>query len=89
MDHCRHTTFNTELTDIYFEESVYGDLTKEAFKEYMEMRKTVYGDRKKIFALWIWLALERNTLKKKVRLMTWMSPKKLMLVQLKLRQNKW
>ena len=29
-DHCRHTTFNTELTDIYFEDGRYGDMIKEA-----------------------------------------------------------
>ncbi|MEA4921854.1 MAG: phosphoribosylformylglycinamidine synthase [Eubacteriaceae bacterium] len=46
-DHCRHTTFSTELTDIYFENGPYGELVKEAFSEYMEMRRSVYGDRKK------------------------------------------
>ena len=46
-DHCRHTTFNTKLTDIYFEDSDYGRLVQEAFSEYMEMRKAVYGDKPK------------------------------------------
>lgn len=46
-DHCRHTTFATELTDIYFEDGPYAELVKEAFAEYMEMRKEVYGDRHK------------------------------------------
>ena len=34
-DHCRHTTFNTTLTDVYFEDGPYGDIVKEAFQEYM------------------------------------------------------
>nr|HUM56899.1 phosphoribosylformylglycinamidine synthase [Bacillota bacterium] len=46
-DHCRHTTFNTGLSNIYFEESPYGELVRNAFQEYMEMRNSVYGDRKK------------------------------------------
>ena len=40
-DHCRHTTFNTELTDIDFDESDYGQMVKNAFNEYMAMRKDV------------------------------------------------
>lgn len=50
-DHCRHTTFNTELTDIYFEDSEYGRMVQDAFASYMEMRKRVYGDRKKEICL--------------------------------------
>lgn len=50
-DHCRHTTFNTELTDIYFEDSEYGRMVQDAFASYMEMRTRVYGDRKKEICL--------------------------------------
>lgn len=46
-DHCRHTTFATELTDVYFEEGPYSELIKDAFAEYLEIRKYVYGERKK------------------------------------------
>ena len=46
-DHCRHTTFHTKLTDIYFETSPYGEVVRQAFEEYIEMRKEVYGDKKK------------------------------------------
>ena len=46
-DHCRHTTFATELTDVYFEEGPYSELIKDAFAEYLDMRKYVYGERKK------------------------------------------
>jgi len=50
-DHCRHTTFNTTLTDVYFEDGPYGDIVKEAFQEYMDIRGEVYGDRKKDICL--------------------------------------
>lgn len=38
-DHCRHTTFNTELTDIEIEEGEYGNVIRKAMEVYMEMRK--------------------------------------------------
>ena len=46
-DHCRHTTFNTTLEEVTFEDSPYGRIVKEAFDQYMAMRKDVYGDRDK------------------------------------------
>ena len=46
-DHCRHTTFQTVLEDVEFEENAYEGLIKEAFDEYMDIRRDVYGDRKK------------------------------------------
>ncbi len=63
-DHCRHTTFNTELTDIYFEDGRYGDIVKEAFNEYLEMRKDVYGDRKKDICLMDMACIAAKYLKK-------------------------
>ncbi len=44
-DHCRHTTFMTELTDVEFEQSPYGKVVKRAFSEYLEMRKELYGNK--------------------------------------------
>lgn len=35
-DHCRHTTFNTTLSNITFEDSRYGAMVKKAFDRYME-----------------------------------------------------
>lgn len=46
-DHCRHTTFHTKLSDIYFETSPYGEVVRQAFEEYIEMRREVYGDKTK------------------------------------------
>lgn len=50
-DHCRHTTFNTELNRIAFESGTYGNLVKEVFGEYEQMRKEVYGQREKDICL--------------------------------------
>lgn len=44
-DHCRHTTFMTRLEKVEFEEGKLADAVKQAFSEYLAMRKEVYGDR--------------------------------------------
>ncbi len=46
-DHCRHTTFMTELDKIEFSEGTYADLIKGTYDEYLELRKKVYGAREK------------------------------------------
>ncbi|MDR1042945.1 MAG: phosphoribosylformylglycinamidine synthase, partial [Clostridiales Family XIII bacterium] len=43
-DHCRHTTFLTELKRVSFDEGGYSGLVKAAYDEYMRMRQKVYGD---------------------------------------------
>ncbi len=45
-DHCRHTTFLTQLTDIEFDGD--DELTQEikaTYKDYLETRQSVYGER--------------------------------------------
>lgn len=44
-DHCRHTTFNTKITNVEFSDSRYGKMLKDAYDRYLEIRKEVYGDR--------------------------------------------
>ena len=63
-DHCRHTTFNTALYDIEFEESPYGSIVKEAFERYLDMRKDVYGDRQKDLCLMDMACIGAKYLKK-------------------------
>ncbi len=46
-DHCRHTTFETELTDIVFTPSTLQYQLQEAYNQYVAMRRSVYGDRVK------------------------------------------
>lgn len=64
-DHCRHTTFNTEITDVEFENSPYGDLVKRAFSEYMDMRSEVYGEKDKPVCLMDMAVIGTKYLKKK------------------------
>lgn len=42
-DHCRHTTFNTELTDIEIEAGPYQSTLESALESYMGMRHMIYG----------------------------------------------
>lgn len=63
-DHCRHTTFNTTLSNITFEDSRYGAMVKEAFDRYMEMRADVYGDREKNVCLMDMACIGAKYLKK-------------------------
>ena len=46
-DHCRHTTFETELAHITFTPSRFQEQIQAAYNEYLEMRKQVYKDRVK------------------------------------------
>ena len=50
-DHCRHTTFMTELTDISIEASRFTSPIKEALEEYMEGRAELYTTKKKARSL--------------------------------------
>ena len=50
-DHCRHTTFMTELTDITIEDSRFTGSVKEALEEYMEGRAELYTTKKKARSL--------------------------------------
>ncbi len=42
-DHCRHTTFMTQITDISLDDP----LVKESYEEYLAAREEVYGERAK------------------------------------------
>ena len=44
-DHCRHTTFATELTDVQFDEGYYRPLLEEAFQRYLADHKEQYAGR--------------------------------------------
>ena len=50
-DHCRHTTFMTELTDISIEASRFTGPIEEALEEYMEGRTELYISKKKARSL--------------------------------------
>ncbi|ABX43703.1 phosphoribosylformylglycinamidine synthase subunit PurQ [Lachnoclostridium phytofermentans] len=44
-DHCRHTTFLTELTKVDFEEGYYKEPIKAAYEDYKANREILYKDR--------------------------------------------
>jgi len=50
-DHCRHTTFNTKLNYISFSQDAYSGMVKDAFEEYLVMRKLVQPSGEKDISL--------------------------------------
>ena len=65
-DHCRHTTFATQLDEIKIDEGKYSKAIEEALEQYFELRKEVYGDRKdKIVCLMDIACLGTKVLKKR------------------------
>ncbi len=56
-DHCRHTTFSTELTDVKFDDGYFRKPIEETYHEYLDARKEVFGERKDKFVCLMDLAL--------------------------------
>ncbi len=56
-DHCRHTTFSTELENVKFLAGDYSSVLEETYNEYLATRKDVYGDNKKKYVCLMDLAL--------------------------------
>ncbi|WP_125154685.1 phosphoribosylformylglycinamidine synthase [Clostridium rectalis] len=46
-DHCRHTTFNTIIKDVNFEEENYSIPIKKSYNEYLNIRKNLYKNKGK------------------------------------------
>lgn len=44
-DHCRHTTFSTELKDVTFEDGYYTEPIKTTYKKYLETREEIFQGR--------------------------------------------
>lgn len=47
-DHCRHTTFLTEIKNINFKEGKYKDTLEKVFNEYLESRKFAHNNSKPV-----------------------------------------
>jgi len=45
-DHCRHTTFETEIKNVTFASSPYKEQLEKAFQQYLELRNKVHGGKK-------------------------------------------
>ena len=56
-DHCRHTTFSTELKQVSFGEGYYREVLEGTYQQYLKDRAEVYGDRKDKFVCLMDLAL--------------------------------
>ncbi len=46
-DHCRHTTFSTELTEVAFGEGYYRTPMEKAYQSYIDTREEVFGEKRK------------------------------------------
>ena len=68
-DHCRHTTFSTELTDVEFGEGYYRSPLETTYRSYLDTREEIFGGRKDKFICLMDLALmAMRKLKKEGRL---------------------
>ncbi len=56
-DHCRHTTFSTELKDITFSEGYYKEPIETTYQSYMDTREEIYKGRDDKFVCLMDLAL--------------------------------
>ena len=56
-DHCRHTTFSTELTHVDFEDGEYRKLLEKTYEDYLDNFKVLYKDRNDKYVCLMDLAL--------------------------------
>ena len=56
-DHCRHTTFSTELKNVKFDEGFYQEPIKKTYEEYLDTHKKLYAGRDDKFVCLMDLAL--------------------------------
>ncbi len=56
-DHCRHTTFSTELKEVEFGEGYYRDPIQATYQSYMDTRAEIFAGRKDKFVCLMDLAL--------------------------------
>ena len=63
-DHCRHTTFLTQIEDVSFEDGPVADRIKSAYNQYLGARREVYGDRARDICLMDMATIAMKYLKK-------------------------
>ena len=56
-DHCRHTTFSTELTNVSFDEGYYSSMISDTYNKYLDATKVIYKDRNDKFVCLMDIAL--------------------------------
>ncbi len=67
-DHCRHTTFLTEIAHVDFDSGQYEALFKESYKDYLDMRNELYKDMEKSQSLMDIAVIGMKYLKKQGKL---------------------
>lgn len=67
-DHCRHTTFMTEIENVKIEDGKFNDIVKEAYQMYLNSRDNVYVNRHKDICLMDIAAVAVKELKKNGKL---------------------
>lgn len=50
-DHCRHTTFLTEIEDVEIKDGFYSPVLEKTYRRYLKTRKEVYGEQEKAVCL--------------------------------------
>ncbi len=50
-DHCRHTTFLTEITDVELDNGAYTKIMEDAYSDYLDIRNEIYKEKKKPVSL--------------------------------------
>ena len=56
-DHCRHTTFSTELKDVTFEDNYYTEPIRTTYQNYLAVREEIFAGRKDKYVCLMDLAL--------------------------------
>lgn len=63
-DHCRHTTFSTEINAVEFADGKYSAPIKSAYEDYLAQRRFVYADRERDVTLMDLATINMKTLRK-------------------------
>ncbi len=67
-DHCRHTTFSTEIEKVEIEEGKYKDVIENSYNEYLKSRETIYKDKNRDITLMDIALMAMKELKKSGKL---------------------
>ena len=67
-DHCRHTTFLTNIKSAEIEDGYFTEPIKEVYKDYLKSRDFVYGDKERDISLMDMATIAMKELKKRGKL---------------------
>lgn len=67
-DHCRHTTFATEIENVKFETGSYNKVIAKVYDDYLDVRKDIYKDEKRKICLMDMALIAMKEIKKNGKL---------------------